>query len=1203
MMTPQDMQIQKKVAAIEKLNLPTERVNAVEAYLKGETPLETLESFPVQDLSGVSGTEIPDLLRSDFRKGRKEEAGKFFNVLFSIGQATCEPLLAVEVTNANELPGVEPAKMLAVMAQSIVGSTWSLRGYSVEAILKTAAGNLESLRKAVEYSSQSNANGRLFLMACYFLAKYPDPAARKTEGAKNLLSGIGKLFSKKDGAGEENAAEGVLSDPKDQELLERYEGIIVNTFDKVIGSQDPSAVQELKEALQKKRVDESVKRRAAVCTVQSEFLLQLVGGTAYLNYGLSAVLKMAVELFLAVDCARMMHVMEEISRMVSTGKVDVDRYGMNYDKVFGIDTKEWIAWAVRGKNWSILEAQFHSSREDFLAVMEEMNFDSASYMLGLIRKEDPILHKKILSERKSGGCNRDQEKLIDNLVPEGNAAVETVLKDFLRGKEPVTAIYAYSDQMGSRWGGNNAHTLLNTYLKNYDDQDFVDRYVTYMAVRGCDNFFSYYISTQKDSDMETKVKELFESFDRVGVDLLRQVNFAAMIRDVLWFDEQKTAFFTGATHVFRKYLSERKEETIQAFRDAGAAGRYLGLLVYGENPKAYKDEILSFSQDSSKVVKETLQAILFAQKDWEEDVKALLTSKKGTERELAVQTLSHWNQKGAYTGILTEALEKEKNGKIRTLLENALHLEKEEGSETAPAGAEDLVKELHKGGKKRSLAWAYENRPPFPTVHKKDGTEAPKEYLQAIWLSYSSMNPCGVNPAAAVLAKELDEGEFALYANELFDRWMEAGAESKKRWVLYAAAIHGGAGIVEKLKHQINEWPQAARGAIACDAVQALALNPQPQALLIVDGISRKFKFKQVKEAAGKALSYAASQLGLTIEELSDKIVPDLGFDENMERRFDYGERQFTVTITPALEIEVFDESGKKLKNMPAPGKRDDEEKANAAYEEFKQLKKQMKTTVSSQKTRLELALSAERQWTVDAWKELFVKNPVMHQFAIGLIWGVYEDGKLIQSFRYMEDGSFNTEAEEEYELPQQGRIGLAHPIEMTKESIEAWKQQLEDYEITQPLEQLNREVFYLTEEEKNAKRMERFGGCIMNALSLGGKLQNLGWYRGSIQDAGGFDTYYREDASVGLGAELHFSGSYVGADYEDEVTVYDVRFYKAGTIQRGSYVYDEADDKKAIVLSEVPARYFSEIVLQMKQATASSQERDENWKQQEEYK
>ena len=86
--------------------------------------------------------------------------------------------------------------------------------------------------------------------------------------------------------------------------------------------------------------------------------------------------------------------------------------------------------------------------------------------------------------------------------------------------------------------------------------------------------------------------------------------------------------------------------------------------------------------------------------------------------------------------------------------------------------------------------------------------------------------------------------------------------------MLYAAAIHGGADIVNKLQHQIQEWPQAARGAIASEAVQALALNPLPQALLVVDGIARKFKFKQVRAAAGSALDFAASQLGITTEEL-----------------------------------------------------------------------------------------------------------------------------------------------------------------------------------------------------------------------------------------------------------------------------------------------------------------------------------------------
>ena len=34
--------------------------------------------------------------------------------------------------------------------------------------------------------------------------------------------------------------------------------------------------------------------------------------------------------------------------------------------------------------------------------------------------------------------------------------------------------------------------------------------------------------------------------------------------------------------------------------------------------------------------------------------------------------------------------------------------------------------------------------------------------------------------------------------------------------------------------------------------------------------------------------------------------------------------------------------------------------------------------------------------------------------------------------------------------------------------------------------------------------------------------------------------------------------------------------------------MYDEADDNKALFLEQVPARYFSEIVLQLSKATAS---------------
>ena len=153
------------------------------------------------------------------------------------------------------------------------------------------------------------------------------------------------------------------------------------------------------------------------------------------------------------------------------------------------------------------------------------------------------------------------------------------------------------------------------------------------------------------------------------------------------------------------------------------------------------------------------------------------------------------------------------------------------------------------------------------------------------------------------------------------------------------------------------------------------------------------------------------------------------------------------MTITTALEVQAFDMNGKKIKNLPAPTKKDAETKAAAAYEEFKQLKKQLKTVAADQKIRMETALVNGREWSIQAWQDLFGRNPVMHQFAIGLVWGIYEDRKLVAGFRYMEDGSFVTENGEEFilweksALSKNSKIGIVHPIELTEETLQAWKE------------------------------------------------------------------------------------------------------------------------------------------------------------------
>lgn len=302
------------------------------------------------------------------------------------------------------------------------------------------------------------------------------------------------------------------------------------------------------------------------------------------------------------------------------------------------------------------------------------------------------------------------------------------------------------------------------------------------------------------------------------------------------------------------------------------------------------------------------------------------------------------------------------------------------------------------------------------------------------------------------------------------------------------------------------------------------------------------------------------------------------------------------MRLTPTLELEITNDAGKMVKNLPAPGKTDDESKATAAYEEFKAMKKQIKTTVTAQKSRLEAAMSALRCWDTDSWRALFVQNPIMHQFAISLIWGIYQEGKLITTFRYMEDGSFNTVDEEEYELPEHAKIGLVHPVELDGDTLSGWKQQLEDYEITQSVQQLDRPVYRLCPGMEQARSLDAFGGKKLNGLSLSGKLLGQGWFRGSVQDGGGYYTFYREDPALNVGVELSFSGCFVG-DENETVTVYDAVFYTAGTVKRGSYCYDKAKDESIHTLGSIPARYYSEIMYQLNRATASSTETDPDWK------
>ena len=700
--------------------------------------------------------------------------------------------------------------------------------------------------------------------------------------------------------------------------------------------------------------------------------------------------------------------------------------------------------------------------------------------------------------------------------------------------------------------------------------------------------------TIKEQDVSGLAAALLEH--RLSIPQLLQV--FGIYHDETYQEDAKVVIRNGVYAAVSR--PEYVSELCIAAKSGSVFARHTALSALDDLTKAdvcaaeAKAGILGCVGDSSKQIQELLVTILSAHEDWSADFAQMLKSKKSAERLLAVSVGRRLGD--TLRPALEEALAAEKSEKVADAIRTALGQAAAVPGEMAAETPDELAARVLKGGKKRKIQWILDA--PLPALHFRDGAEVSEDIRAALMAAYCELGRTGRSETAAEMAKGINEADLTALAHEVYEKWLSEGAQSRTKWVLSFAAAFGGPSMTPKLTRAINDWPQHARGAIACDAVAALALSPDPAALLTVDAISRKFKFRQVKAAAGQALENAARELGITAEELADRIVPDLGFAADGKRVFDYGQRSFTVRLTPTLELEITNDGGKPVKNLPAPGKTDDGERADAAYNEFKLMKKQIKTTVTAQKARLEAALSALRCWSADAWRALFVGNPIMHQFAMSLIWGVYEDGKLLTTFRYMEDGSFNTVDEEEYRLPDSALIGLAHPVELDSGTLDGWKQQLKDYEITQSIPQLERPVYRPEPGAEQARSLELFGGKLLNGAALSGKMLGLGWYRGSVEDAGFYYTFYREDASLNMGVELSFSGCSVGYEFENtEVTVYEAVFYRSGTVTRGSYCCDRPKEENIFALKDVPLRYYSEIVYQLDRATASSTGTDPEWK------
>jgi predicted DNA-binding WGR domain protein len=407
-----------------------------------------------------------------------------------------------------------------------------------------------------------------------------------------------------------------------------------------------------------------------------------------------------------------------------------------------------------------------------------------------------------------------------------------------------------------------------------------------------------------------------------------------------------------------------------------------------------------------------------------------------------------------------------------------------------------------------------------------------------------------------VLRELCESNSLADFAWDAFSAWLEAGGPSKDGWALTALGLLGTDDTARRLTPFIRAWPGESAHARAVTGLDVLAGIGTDVALMLLNGIAQKVKFKGLQDKAREKIDTIAEARGLSTEELEDRLAPDLGLDERGSLVLDFGPRAFRVAFDESLkpfvrEVGEGGALGARLPDLPKPKKTDDGTMAKEAVERFKLLKKDARTIASQQLLRLEVAMCARRRWTPELFRLFLVEHPLVRYIVQRLVWGVYEvpeggnyGGALRACFRVAEDGSFTTAEDDAFDLPEGEhlRIGVPHALELPAAEAAAFGQVFADYELLQPFAQIGRDPYTLDEAEKPALKLLRWNGVKVPTGKVLG-LVNKGWRRGQAQDSGCI-WYFTKPLGAGKVIELQLDpGIIVGmVDEYPEQTLGDVQ-------------------------------------------------------------
>ena len=271
--------------------------------------------------------------------------------------------------------------------------------------------------------------------------------------------------------------------------------------------------------------------------------------------------------------------------------------------------------------------------------------------------------------------------------------------------------------------------------------------------------------------------------------------------------------------------------------------------------------------------------------------------------------------------------------------------------------------------------------------------------------------------------------------------------------------------------------------------VNALAAMPGLAGVSQLSRLAGRVKYDVARRLIEKAMNEAAERNQVSRDDLEAMAVPTFGLDAAGCRIEQAGDCQARLAIGRDGASLSWSREGKILKSVPANVKEEHAE----LLRELNRTVKELDGQIAAQRFRLERQLISQGTCSYERWKQWYLDHPLVSHFAARLIWEFEGGGETRTAIPWQ--GGLVDWSGHAIQPSLETRVRMWHPIRSGVQTILSWRCWLEDHQVRQPFKQAHREVYLLTDAERETETYSnRFASHVIRQHQFVSLCRERGW-------------------------------------------------------------------------------------------------------------